>query len=156
MLDCLRGRRKAQKDMSERKKMSSGKRAGDLAETVENAVRGLYYTSETDAEIKFFTGGKEKSLSADILLKQIGKRENTAVEERDFGDFFADLTKIEDWFGEEERETARKFTVLKKLLEDNLKDLRIFKVGKIEMEIYAVGLDESGRLAGIRTEAVET
>lgn len=124
--------------------------------TIENAVRGLYYISETDAEIEFFEGGRAESVSKEILLKQIGKRENETVEERNFHEFFDQLTAIENWFGDEERETARKFSVLKNLLEKNLRDLRVFKVGEIELEIYIIGADEEGRLAGVKTEAVET
>lgn len=142
--------------MSERKKMSGKKRSNDLGEKVENAVRGLFYTSETDAEIEFFTGGKAKNVSAEVLLKQIGKNEKEAIEEIKFEEFFERLTKTEDWYGEEERETARKYTVLRDLLVNNLKDVCVFKVGRIELEIYAVGLDDKERLAGIKTEAVET
>jgi hypothetical protein len=66
------------------------------------------------------------------------------------------LTKIQDWFGEEETATAQKFSALEKLLLENLKDLKVFKIGEIELDIYFVGLDKQGKLAGVKTKAVET
>jgi hypothetical protein len=32
----------------------------------------------------------------------------------------------------------------------------VFKVGRVELDIYVVGLDENGNLMGIKTKAVET
>ena len=39
---------------------------------------------------------------------------------------------------------------------DLMKDLKVFKVGQIELDIYVVGLDSQGVLTGITTKAVET
>ena len=63
---------------------------------------------------------------------------------------------MQDWFGDEETATANKFAELKKLLEDNLRYLKVFKIGKIELDIYIVGLDVESNLIGIKTKAVET
>jgi hypothetical protein len=66
------------------------------------------------------------------------------------------LTEIQDWFGDEEKETAQKFARLRELLEKNLRDLKVFKVGKIQLDVYVVGLDAESKLTGIKTKAVET
>ena len=128
----------------------------DLTEQIKNAAAGLYYISETDAEIFPFIGSKGDSVTKENLLTQIGKPANAQVEERDFAEIFARLTKIEDWFGDDEKANAAKFAALKDLLEKNLKDLKVFKVGKIQIDIYFVGLDVTGNIAGIQTKAVET
>ncbi|HSK71939.1 MAG TPA: nuclease A inhibitor family protein [Pyrinomonadaceae bacterium] len=128
----------------------------NLAEKIEKAVEGLYYMSETDAEIFLFFGEKSESVTAENLLEQIKQPKNTPVEERDFDEFFEHLTKMQNWFGEEEAETAGKFANLRDLLKKNLKDLKVFKVGRINLDVYFVGLDAEGRLVGIKTQAVET
>ena len=120
------------------------------------ASKGLWYLSETDAEITPFRGRETASVSRDNLLPQVGKAPATPVEERDFKEFFARLTAEQDWFGDEEKETARRFADLRDILTANLRDLRVFKVGKIELEVYVVGLDEKGVLTGVQTKAVET
>ncbi len=42
------------------------------------------------------------------------------------------------------------------LLENNLKGLKVFKIGKIQLDVYVVGIDAEGKLTGIKTNAVET
>lgn len=128
----------------------------DLYEQIKNASKGLYYVSETDAEIKPFVGTIAEGVSKQEILRQTNKPFDTPVEERNFDEIFERLTKIQDWYGEEEAEAATKFSDLRDLLEKNLTDLRVFKIGKIELDVYFVGLDPKGILAGIKTQAVET
>ena len=128
----------------------------NLTQQIKNAANGLWYMSETDAEIFPFTGSKADAVTKENLLNQIGKPSDTPVEERDFEEILARFVTIKDWFGDEEKATAEKFAALKSLLEKNLTSLKVFKVGKIEVDIYFVGLDAEGNLAGIQTKAVET
>ena len=128
----------------------------NFAGQVKQLSEGLYYISETDAEISPFIGSQAEAVTKDEILRQTKSAANAPVEERDFAEIFARLTKIQDWFGDEEKETAGKFTKLKEFLEKNLKDLKVFKIGSIRLKVYFVGLDGEGRLMGIRTEAVET
>ncbi len=127
-----------------------------MIEQIEEASNGLWYVSETDAEIEAFEAGPVGAVTKNAILEKLARPPQTPVEERAFEDFFKRLTTVHDWFGEEEKATARRFVRLKNLLEANLSDLRVFKVGRIEIEIFVVGLDAEGDLAGIRTEAVET
>ena len=144
----------------ERKKKRFAMRAKtpkvNLSEQIKNAAEGLWYISETDAEIFPFTGSKSKEVTKETLLAQIGKPSDAPVEERDFEQMFERFVKIQDWFGDEEKETAAKFAALKELLKKNLTDLKVFKVGRIDLDIYFVGLDKDGNLAGIQTKATET
>lgn len=130
--------------------------ATDFLKNLKSAIEGLWYMSETDAEIEVFAGKKADKVSKDVLINQINASSDVLVEEKTAEDFFKSLTEIQDWFGEEETAAAEKFSKLKSLLEENLKDLKVFKVGQIELEIYAVGLDSRGFLTGIKTKAVET
>lgn len=125
-----------------------------FSDQIETIVKDLYYISETDSEIFPFVGEKCESVSADELLRQLGR--NDPVEERVFEDFFKRLTEMQEWFGDEETATANKFSELKELILKNLKDVKVFKVGKIEVDIYIIGLDSESVLAGVWTKAVET
>lgn len=127
-----------------------------LAEHIKNACEGLYYISETDAEIEPFVGQTSKSVTAAEILEQTDNAADSAVEERNFSDFFGRLTKTDDWFGDEEKANALKFISLKEVLEKNLRELKVFKVGKIRLDVYVVGLDENDKLLGIKSKAVET
>ena len=142
--------------MSKEKKTKDKKAVDSVSEKIKRAVEGLYYTSETDAEISAFKGNETASVTKEVLLAQTGGDPNSAVEERKFEEFFRPLTELQNWYGDEERQTAQKFSKLRDLLESELRDLKVFKIGQIEKDIYAVGLDSKNILTGIKTNAVET
>jgi len=127
-----------------------------LLKQIKNVSEGLYYTSETDAEITPFVGKYSKAVTKEEILRQTENLPDQPIEERNFADIFERLTKTQDWFGEEETATAAKFAALKELLEKNLKDLKVFKIGRIELDVYFVGLNAESVLMGIKTKAVET
>lgn len=136
------------------KKPNKDEKTETLAEQIKKASKGLFYISETDAGILPFKGEKAQTVSAETILKQTKK--DAPVEERDFEDFFTRLTEMQEWFGDEEIRNANRYASLKELLQKNLRDLKVFKVGTIEIDIYIVGLDAENRLTGIQTKAVET
>lgn len=125
-------------------------------ERLKSLTDRLFYTSETDAPITAFIGGKTEFLTSAEILKQTKIAPDAPIAETNFTEFFSNLTGMQEWFGEEEIEIARKFIALKEFLEQNLKDLKVIKVGKTELEIYVVGLDGENNVAGIKTKAVET
>lgn len=127
-----------------------------LKNQIKEACRDLYFTSETDAEIEAFFGGQALTVTKNEILNQTKSAVNSSVEEINFTVFFKRLTEIQDWYGDEENATVQKFVKLKNLLESNLRELKVFKIGKIELNIYAVGLDAENNLLGIKTKAVET
>ena len=128
----------------------------NLAEQIKIASKGLYYISETDALIQPFVGKQTKAVSKQEILSQTKKAADSTIEEKDFAGFFARLTEVQDWFGDEEKKTAQKFVQLKELLEKNLRDLKVFRIGEIQLDVYVVGLDAEDNLLGIETRAVET
>ncbi len=127
-----------------------------LGDLIKEASDGLFYISESDAEIKLFVGRQAASVSRTTVLEQANLAADTPIEERTFADFFAHLIEVQEWFGEEEIATAKKFVELKEILERNIRELKVFKCGKVQLIIYVVGLDATNTLIGIKTEAVET
>ena len=139
-----------------KRKMKSEQKGNELLKQIQRVIKDLNYTSESDALIEMFAGSAADAVTQENLLGQIGKAVDSPVEERNFDDFFAPLIKLQNWFGDEEKASAAKFAVLRDLLKNNLKDLNVFKIGSVELDIYAVGLDAEGKLTGIKTKAVET
>lgn len=125
-------------------------------DAIRTACEGLFYPSETDAEIIPVFGGKEIKRSRETILQAIGLKDKATVEERSFVEFFSRLTKIQDWFTQIETRNSRRFLKLQKVLEENLDDLIVLRTGRIQIDIYVVGVDAAGNLAGIKTKAVET
>ena len=137
-------------------KVNTNLQQSNLVEQIKNYAAGLCYISETDAEILPFTGEETESVSSNVILTQTKNDFDSPIEENHFAEFFARLTEIQDWFGDEEKKAAERYLLLKELLEKNLRNLKVFKVGKIQLDIYVVGLDAENRLLGIKTKAVET
>lgn len=128
----------------------------NLVEEIKKALQGLIYISETDAEILPFVGTTTEKVDREEIVKQTKAASDAPVEEKEFSAFFARLTEIQDWFGDEEKETARRYAALKEILEKNIRDLKVFKIGKIELDIYVAGLDSENTFLGIKTKSVET
>ena len=128
-----------------------------IVDELKKATAGLLYPSESDEPFEAFlweNGGG--SLTTQHFLDLSGHKPADGVEEVKLDDFFSELTADQDWYGEAERETAEGYRRLLRTLENQLSDLRVFRVGKVNKDIYIVGRTSSGGWAGIRTKAVET
>ena len=123
---------------------------------LERACEGLNFVSETDSNVTPFFGRAPTSASTSDVLTAIGVSAATTVAVADFEKFFSRLTSNKEWFGESQRTNAARFKVLKQVLRSELDDLKVFRVGKIHITIYVVGLDHEGRTAGVKTYAIET
>lgn len=123
-----------------------------LFERLTSACEGLIYISETDAPIIPFVQGVE----GDGAAGYSSVTGTANVSEVNFDKFFDGLTSEREWFGEAEKNTAKRFGELKKVLEETLRDIRVFKVGEIRLDVYVIGIDGKGNLAGVQTVAVET
>lgn len=121
-----------------------------------DAVKDLVYISEIDSPVIAFAGGEAEALTQETILRHAGLDGDTPIEEVSFERFFARLTANKDWYGEREKTRAKKFLGIKKLLEENLRDLKVYRLGSVRIDIYAVGIDANGRVIGIITKAVET
>jgi hypothetical protein len=136
--------------------ISKKKNDASLFERIAKGCEGLTYMSETDAPITAFDGGKATGLNAGALADIVGIDSDVPVEEITLARFFDRLTTIQDWFGEREKENAKKFSELKNLLQEDLRDLKVFRFGSVQIDIIVAGTDQTGNVAGIRTFAVET
>jgi hypothetical protein len=100
----------------------------------------------------------EKPSATGNLLKEL----NSASEglfytsEKTLDEFFEQPTQLQDWHGDEEKAQVEKFIRLKELISKNLRDVKVFKIGEVEVDIYIVGINADGKLAGVKTKAVET
>ena len=120
------------------------------------ACEGLVYVSETDSPVTAFAGEVTDRLDKETILHHSGRNSGEPVSEITFDDFFGRLTAIKEWYGERETERAKKFLELQKLLEEDLRELKVFKVGNIRVDIFAAGIDKEGYLMGVTAKAVET
>ncbi|MFN7134399.1 MAG: nuclease A inhibitor family protein, partial [Myxococcales bacterium] len=122
----------------------------------EAAVDGLLFMSESDYPFDYVQFPGAGKASAQDLAKLLGRPAGTPVEQRSMDDFFNPRTQPQSWWEPEQHVDAQKYRQLRQTLEGNLTDLRVVRVGEIEIGVYLVGRNRFGDLVGVRTTSIET
>jgi hypothetical protein len=130
--------------------------ASALEKRLARATKGLVYMSETDAPVEPVVWTDVERLEPTVVVARSGLTEGIQVDVVDVETFFAPLVEEQDWYGEEELRTARRFARLKRLLDRETDDLRVFRCGDREVDYLILGRTPDGHVAGVRTKAVET
>jgi hypothetical protein len=131
----------------------------ELRRRLESAADGLVYTSESDRPFEWFTlpgGAAGWPYGADEFARRIGAAAGAPVEERTLDRFFQPHIESTDPYDTRAQEIRPRYEALKKLLATSLREVRVVRIGHIEIACYVVGDDGRGNLAGLRTVAVET
>jgi hypothetical protein len=117
---------------------------------LKKASKGLLYPSDSDEPFEPVAWGKaDGDLTPDKVLKLAGAPAGTKVEEVKADDFFKNLTS-------DEIDDADKYKNLQKVVNDQLSGVRVFRVGKIKIDVYLVGQTKDGEWGGLKTRSVET
>jgi hypothetical protein len=126
-----------------------------LLETLSEAARGLTYMSETDHPVEVFNWGRTEP-TPEFLRVQAGVDADAPVGTQTPAEFFRAATSEPDWKGPDEITLARRFQALLRLLEENLSELNVFRVGALNTHVYVAGRSGSDAWLGVSTRVVET
>jgi nuclease A inhibitor-like protein len=126
-----------------------------LIEELREATRDLTFMSESDYPFEVFNWGAAEP-THEFLRGLTGEAADTPVETTTAADFFRVGASEADWKNELQLAAARKFQTLLRLLEQNLTDLKAFRVGAINIPVYLAGRAASGNWLGVSTRVVET
>ena len=126
-----------------------------LLEALKEATRGLTFMSESDYPLEVFDWG-QAAPTPEFLRGLDNSAPDAPIETRTAPEFFRAATSEPDWKGAEELAVAKKFQTLLRLLEANLSDLKVFRVGTINIPVYVVGRSADGSWLGVSTRVVET
>ena len=75
---------------------------------------------------------------------------------RSIDEFFARHTTTSDPYDSESQHIRPRYEELVRVLSRYLRDVKVYRIGRIEIACYVVGLDGDGNLAGLKTVAIET
>lgn len=120
------------------------------------ASKGLLILSESDAPFEVVRWPAQGQLTPAKLLQLTNHPPNALVEIVNVDEFFAIATAEEDWHDEEERETMQRFQHLVSVLKQNLSNIQVYRVGKINIDAYIIGVTPNGDWMGLSTKLVET
>jgi hypothetical protein len=123
-------------------------------EQFDQLSEGLLFMSETDAPLTYYELSPEKSQewppsTGSQFLQLIGEDPQTRVEKLAPEKFFRDLRP-----GNEDREDQ--VAALQRTMTGELWNLEGFRVGEIQINIFVLGTDGSGKVVGLQTLSVET
>lgn len=125
-------------------------------EKLEAAAKDLLYISETDAALEpFFWPFENEELMPEFIKQQAKLPDDAPVSTQALDEFFEPVAIEEEWMNDEEVSEARRFQNLQTSLEENLKDVKVFRFGETDLDVFVVGKTNGG-LAGVRTKVVET
>ena len=149
----------------------------ELCEELETAAAGLLNTSESDFPYKFFTLSQRDSrgdvdkLTALNFLSGIGISQelidelklpiDQLIEERALDGFFPSIDDIAGFYGTDTNDPkviaeSKRFRKLEALLKKRLHEVKVFRVGQVEIRCYIAGFAKHGNIAGLVTTSIET
>lgn len=126
-----------------------------LAE-LEQIIAGLCWMSESDYPFQALFLGGEIELTQDHLRELAGESPYAPVEVVSIDEFFHVAVSEPDWKGEGELALAKRYQALVRWLKEHLDDLKAYRVGKINLQVYVLGRSGTGNWIGISTRVVET
>ncbi|MFN6068990.1 MAG: nuclease A inhibitor family protein [Pseudanabaena sp.] len=127
--------------------------AKEIIDRLSTLSKDLLFPSESEYPLEPFTW-ESTSLTPETILTRSQKPADTAIESITLEEFFAPVTTDEDWFDDEDRQVAQRFRDLQAAIA-TLENVQVFKVGKIEIDVYIVGAIGPD-LIGLKTTVIET
>ena len=128
----------------------------ELVGVLEDFTDELLWMSETDAPFEVFHWEGLGNLTEQQLLERTQHALDTTVEVVPFDDFFAASIEDQDWFEAEEKAVTARYRSLVHTLKQHLSDLRVYRVGEVNLDLYIVGRMDKEGIIGLATQAVET
>lgn len=127
---------------------------GDLKKITD----GLMFQSESDYPVEPFEMKLKEgsSLSATEIIQAEHLSVESPVKEMSIDEFFGSAMQEQEWQDENGRARAKRFKALVELCKANLSQIKVYKIGEVEADVYVVGRAGSGDIAGVKTKVVET
>ena len=126
-----------------------------ITETLTQASQGLLMPSESEYPFEVFTWKDVVELTSEKILELTNYPPETLIEEVELDYFFRNVATEKDWHDKIQKENVAKFQNLLQVIKDNLADIRVYRIGTIEVNVYIVGKTNDG-VAGLATKVIET
>lgn len=125
---------------------------------LEDAAQDLLYTSESDYPFTFYH--RSARLTAPLNRARFravaGVPADSTVEEMSLDDFMARHIERVDPNDAAAVALVPRYRALKRAIRETVRAPRVFRVGRIAIRCYLVGVDAFGNVTGLETVAIET
>ncbi|HKO99824.1 MAG TPA: nuclease A inhibitor family protein [Pyrinomonadaceae bacterium] len=113
----------------------------EILANLQRASKGLLVMSESDYPFELVQWSGETQITPEYLCSVSERPEGTRIDESDTKTFL----------GENER-----FQRLQDVIERNLADVKVYKIGTINIPVYIVGRSPEGNWLGVSTRLIQT
>ncbi len=131
-----------------------------IVDTLEQASRDLLFMSESEYPFEAFFWQAEnqdkKDITTELISQKTAHPPNIPIQFTDVDSFFAIATTEQDWHNSEDRDTVSKYQNLVKVIKENLIDIKVARLGDIEIDVYIIGKTSDFNFAGLSTKVIET
>ena len=135
-----------------------------LRERLEEAARGLVYSSEGDNPFEYVAvdaPAEAPPVSAERLVALLaGHVEGDRVEERTLDNFFRRHIETSDPYDSQAQAIRPRYEALREVLRSALSGVRVVRLTRAAdravVRCFLVGRDRAGRIVGLATSAIET
>ncbi|MFN3562016.1 MAG: nuclease A inhibitor family protein [Chloroherpetonaceae bacterium] len=129
----------------------------ELIAQLREKIDGLYFPSESDFpfEVIVWEHFADELFNTEKWLAHVGLPTDSPIENTSIDYLFRNLSVEQEWHDEVQKEQVAQFKALQELLQANLTDLTVYRVGRIEITIFIVG-KFGNDVVGLKTQAVET
>jgi hypothetical protein len=125
-------------------------------ENIKTAANGLQFMSESDYPLELVVLKSSAEGIENEIRSLSGKGTGDAVEKQDLDYFFRNHVKTFSPDNKEETDRAARFVQLVKTLRTNLTDIKVYRLGSVQVDAFIIGILKDGRYAGLRTKLIET
>jgi Nuclease A inhibitor-like protein len=127
----------------------------EVLDLLKQATIDLLWSSESDYPFEIVTWEPGIEMTTATLFSNLDQAD-LAIESIDLTNFFEPVLIVEDWYEAEELAQVDRYTNLLQTIDSNLTEVKVFRIGEIEIDIYIVGKTPSGDIVGLKTQVVET
>ena len=123
---------------------------------IKEASEGLLYRSESDYPFELI---HTKALSVALeqeLISSSNKGTDTKVETVTLEHFFRNMVTVYPDASAEQEMMALKFKNLQDVLLYELRDVSVYKIGNVQVDVFIIGQLPDGSYGGLRTKVIET
>ncbi|MEH2272275.1 MAG: nuclease A inhibitor family protein [Nostoc sp.] len=131
--------------------------SNEITEKLKQSSADLLMMSESDYPFEVFLWtAQANNLTTQKLLQLTDHPQDSSVEEVALDYLFRNCASEQEWHDEQQKQNVKKFQTLVQTLKDNLNEIKVYRIGTIDIDVYIIGKTSSGDIAGLSTKVVET
>ncbi|WP_207433783.1 nuclease A inhibitor family protein [Sabulibacter ruber] len=127
-----------------------------LLSPLAQATQGLWFISETEAPLEPFALPVGTAVTDEASFLAAIKQPDQPIEQVTLPYFFRNMVRTYPEQDAAQIAIAQRFLALQQWLETNLQEIRVYRVGQVQVQAYVLGKAPDATWLGLKTTLVET